>query len=207
MSSADIRVDELLQNPQLWRAKGINASAPSLPTGFDVLDERLPGGGWPTRGLIEILLDSPGSSELNVLMPLLRQLCGVENNWHAWIAPPYEIYPPALHACGISIERMLVVRTSQALWAMEQSLRSGACRIVIGWTNRARPQGLRRLQLAAEQSRSLGILFRHSRWRKESSPAVLRLLLEPIPAGLRVSIVKSRGGRGGQVVLQMVSNG
>ena len=199
MSRAD---PQLLEHPLLWRAKGANVSVEALRTGFDELDERLPGRGWPAQGLIEILLESPGIGELNLFMPLLRQLCGLDGGWHAWIAPPFEIYAPALSAGGVSVESMLIVKTAQASWAMEQALRCGACRIVFGWTNRARLQGLRRLQLAAEQSRSLGILFRHSSWRKEPSPAVLRLLLQPSAAGLCITVIKSRGGRGGRVVLQ-----
>ena len=50
-----------------------------------------------------------------------------------------------------------------ALWAMEQALRSGACSAVLGWAAPCELQALRRLQLAAEQSRCLAVLFRRQR--------------------------------------------
>src|SRR3974390_172058 len=53
MSSTNLCIEELLQSPLLWRAKGTDTSTATLRTGFAALDERLPGGGWPTQGLIE----------------------------------------------------------------------------------------------------------------------------------------------------------
>jgi hypothetical protein len=54
------------------------------------------------------------------------------------------------------------------------------------------------LQLAAEQGRALGVLYRSQRFAGEASPAMLRLLLEPRVSngkqGARVSLIKSRGG-------------
>jgi hypothetical protein len=58
---------------------------------------------------------------------------------------------------------------------------------------------LRRLKLAAEEGGSLGVLFRHPRCRDESSPAALRLLLEPRGHCLDVEILKSRGGSPGRI--------
>jgi cell division inhibitor SulA len=53
---------------------------------------------------------------------------------------------------------------------------------------------LRRLQLAAEAGESLGILFRSHTAEGESSPAALRLKLDPVPQGLAVRVLKRRGG-------------
>ena len=58
------------------------------------------------------------------------------------------------------------------------------------------PQALRRLQLAAEQSYSLAVLFRPLQAGLTPSPAVLRVALPGRESGgLQVRIVKSRGGR------------
>jgi hypothetical protein len=84
------------------------------------------------------------------------------DGWLAWISPPYQPYAPALAACGIDVERVLVVRAESALWAMEQALKSGACSAVLGWAAACGLQALRRLQLAAEQSRCLAVLFRRA---------------------------------------------
>ena len=87
-------------------------------------------------------------------------------------------------------------------WAMDQALRSEACSAVLGWANPRDPQALRRLQLAAEQSQSLAVLFRPLQAGLSSSPAVLRLaLFGDAQQGLQVRIVKSRGGRPATVSL------
>jgi hypothetical protein len=192
-------LDELLRHPALWRARepGEAAGRPGLPTGFAVLDRCLPGGGWPSRGLVEILADRTGIGELSLLLPALARLCagGQEGGWLAWISPPHPPYAPALAACGIDVSRVLVVRAPPAEWAMEQALRSGACSAVLGWAACRDRQSLRRLQLAAEQSDSLAVLFRRLRNGSEPSPAVLRIALTTGRDGLEARILKSRGGR------------
>ena len=192
-------LDRLLQHPALWRARERDGAtnATGLPTGYAALDRALPGGGWPSQGLIEILTDRTGIGEVSLLLPVLARLCsdGREGGWLAWIAPPHPPYAPALAACGIHVERVLVVRAPPAEWAMEQALRSGACSAVLGWAACRDRQSLRRLQLAAEQSRCLAVLFRRLADGREPSPAVLRIALEANGNGLEVRILKSRGGR------------
>jgi hypothetical protein len=200
-------IDELLRHPGLWRARDQGSSQPpGLPTGFSALDGCLPGGGWPRQGLIEILADRHGIGELSLLMPALAALCGEEREggWLAWVSPPYQPYAPALAARGIDVERVLVVRSGPPAWVMEQSLRSGSCSAVLGWVDVINPQSLRRLQLAAEQTCCLAVIFRWLRDRREPSPAVLRIALEAGQGGLRVRIEKSRGGRLVQLQLGLV---
>lgn len=88
---------------------------------------------------------------------------------------------------------------------MEQALRSGACSAVLGWAGCRDRQGLRRLQLAAEQSRCFAVLFRNLRAAREPSPAVLRIALEGTAEGLLARILKSRGGRAASVCLGWIS--
>jgi len=88
---------------------------------------------------------------------------------------------------------------------MEQALRSGACSAVLGWAACRDRQSLRRLQLAAEQSRCLAVLFRRLRDGSEPSPAVLRIALDGGRDGLEVRILKSRGGRAASVRLGWAS--
>jgi hypothetical protein len=198
-------LDHLLQHPALWRARerGESPGRAGLPTGYAALDRALPGGGWPSQGLIEILADRTGIGELSLLLPVLARLCGDEGEggWLACISPPHPPYAPALAACGIDVRRILVVRAPPAEWAMEQALRSGACSAVLGWAACRERQSLRRLQLAAEQSRCLAVLFRGLRDGREPSPAVLRIALEGTALGLTARILKSRGGRPASVQL------
>ena len=191
-------LDDLLQHPALWRAReqGGSAQPTGLPTGFSALDRCLPGNGWPRQGLIEILSNQLGIGELSLLMPVLASL-GAEQGggWLAWVSPPYQPYAPALAASGIDVQRVLVVRAQPAVWAMEQALHSGACSAALGWASPCKAQALRRLQLAAEQSQCLAVLFRRLDDEATPSPAVLRLALEAGRKGLVVRIIKSRGGR------------
>jgi hypothetical protein len=196
MCADDSRLDALLGNPGIWRAGnsgGVGAIV--LPTGFAALDKVLPGGGWPQQGLIELLIDRPGACELGLLLPVLAQR--QSESWLMLVAPPHEPYAPALAARGIDLQRLLVIRTTEVLWTMEQALHSTVCRVVLGWVSErqsARSQWLRRLQLAATQSGSLAVLCRPRHAAGESSPAMLRLELEPGAAGLNVRVLKSRGG-------------
>ena len=183
------------------------AGSTGLPTGYAALDRLLPGGGWPSQGLIEILTDRTGIGEVSLLLPVLARLCheGGEGSWLAWVAPPHPPHAPALAACGIRVERILVVRAPPAEWAMEQALRSGACSAVLGWAACRDRQSLRRLQLAAEQSRCLAVLFRGLAAGREPSPAVLRIALEGTSDGLEARVLKSRGGREARVQLGWIS--
>jgi cell division inhibitor SulA/protein ImuA len=194
----DKQLEELLTHPSVWRGRS-RAAIPTLPTGFAALDAGLPGGGWPRHGLIEILAPQPGSGELYLLLPAMAALSRLSPaRWCTWVSPPHEPFAPALEAHGVALERMLIVKTHLPLWAHEQALKSGACALALAWLPRASPRAIRRLQLAAEQGRALGVLYRSQHYASEASPAMLRLLLEPQVRGgrqgARVSLLKSRGG-------------
>ncbi len=176
------------------------------PTGFAALDAALPGGGWPRTGLIEVLIPCHGIGELQLFLPLLARLTHAQPaRWAGLIAPPLEPYAPAFAAEGVDLERLLVVRTSKSMWALEQALGSGACEIALAWTRRGASRELRRLALASEHGRTPGVLFRPARAASESSPATLRLVLEPQRWGLRVSLLKSRGGARGHIHIPLHS--
>jgi hypothetical protein len=192
-------LEALRRHPGVWRGVDSGAAFPTIPSGFRRLDERLPGRGWPLQTLVEVLLPASGVGELRLLLPLLRALSGEDagpRRWIAWAAPPHVPYAPALASAGLDPARMLIVRSppGQALWAMEQALRSGACAAALGWVDRAEDSALRRLKLAAEEGGSLGLLFRPAQRAVEHSPASLRLLLEPRDTALDIRILKSRGG-------------
>jgi hypothetical protein len=194
-------LESLLQHPAIWRGRS-TAQVSVVPTGFPALDEALPGGGWPSAGLVEILVSDLGVGELNVLLPALAALTRKDGaRWCAWVAPPFEPFAPALAAHGVVLERVFVARAGQPLWAFEQSLISGACEAVLAWAPRAPARDIRRLQLAAEKGRALGVLFRPCSVARESSNAVLRVIVEPTEQGSRITLLKSRGGHRGGVDL------
>jgi len=199
MSAAnDRQLQELLAHPSVWRGRS-RAAVETLPTGFAALDAGLPGGGWPRHGLVEILTPRPGVGEIYLLLPALAALSrATPARWCTWVSPPHQPFAPALEAHGAALDRMLMVNTHLPLWAHEQALRSGACGIALAWLPRASPRAIRRLQLAAEQGRALGVLYRSERFAHLASPAMLRVLLEPLNQdgrhGARLRLLKSRGG-------------
>lgn len=203
-SDADLPsgLEALLRHPAIWRGRSA-AQVDVVSSGFARLDVALPGGGWPRTGLIEILVEHLGSGELYVLLPALASLTRQQAaRWCAWIAPPFEPFAPALAAHGLALDRIFVARTENPLWAFEQSLASGACEAALAWVPRIPARDIRRLQLAAEKGRSLGVLFRPRAASRESSSAVLRAAVEPTEQGARITLLKSRGGSRDDIVLE-----
>ena len=197
---------DILADARVWRLKDASA-APARPvwsTGKSSLDARLPGGGWPTASLIEVLLDDTGLGEVQLFLPALveSQRTSGDIPWLVWIAPPHEPYAPALVQQGIELTRLLVVRpatATEALWAAEQALGSGVCAAVLLWLKGTDDRWLRRLKLAAEAGGALGVLFRPERHRFESSPASLRLLMTQGEHETHLDLLKVQGGRPGPV--------
>jgi len=208
----EVSLADILADARVWKLKDASA-APARPvwsTGKSSLDARLPGGGWPTASLIEVLLDETGLGEVQLFLPALvacqrsTTQGSSEAPWLVWIAPPHEPYAPALAQQGIELGRLLVVRPStatEALWAAEQALSSGVCAAVLLWLKGTDDRWLRRLKLAAEAGGSLCVLFRPERHRFESSPANLRLSLSRGEQEARVDLLKVQGGRPGPVDL------
>jgi hypothetical protein len=208
MPSDSSSLDHLLENPRIWRGRHAAHAASGIASGYERLDRHLPGGGWPPNALTEILVDRYGVGELRLLMPALARLSTggagtdvpdyAEPGWIAWVAPPFQPYPPALQQWGVDLSRMLIVRPkddSEMLWSAEQALSSGTCAAVLLWPKMLDDQAGRRLQLAAEKGNSWAIAFRPPAARTQPSAAALRIELQGDAGGTRVHILKSRGGR------------
>jgi hypothetical protein len=172
---------EILQRQTVWHGDAPSAgAAAAAATGYAALDAELPGGGWPT-GLVEVLHRANGAGELQIVLPALAALTGAGHRI-AWLAPPYLPYAPALKAAGVRLAQLTVVRAPgrlDALWAAEQALRSGAFHALLLWLPRASYPELRRLAVAAQAGPAFALAFRPPQAACESSPALLRLALEP----------------------------
>lgn len=198
-------LEKLLANPRVWRgqARAGDQGLPGLASGYEKLDQLLPGGGWPLNALTEILLEHYGTGELQLLMPALAHLSqlqgeAAEAGWITWVAPPFEPYPPALQQWGVNLSRVLIVRpkkSTEALWAAEQALSSGTCVAVLLWSDTLDDAASRRLQLAAEKGQSWAIAFRSMEALSQPSAAALRIRLSAGDKGTDLGILKSRGGR------------
>lgn len=156
-------IDALLKaNPALWRGGAMpHMESAAIPTGFEALDSILPAGGWPAAGIIEILHAQHGQGELSLLLPALAA-CS-QRGPVAIIAPPQPLYAPALAQAGVALDALVWLATSNdkdTAWALETALRSQACGLVIAWPGGLRPDAVRRLQVAAAEGRTLGVLMR-----------------------------------------------
>lgn len=80
-------------------------------------------------------------------------------------------------------------------WAIEQALRSGQVGAVLAWPGAAaRPEALRRMQLAAQSHEGPVFLLRALNAQTQPSPAPLRLVLQPAGGGdVSLQVVKRRG--------------
>lgn len=198
-------INHLLDStPLLWKGRMASQGQRALPSGHANLDACLPGGGWPLGAVTELISHAPGLGELSLLFPALANL-GRQGHWVILVDPPWIPYPASLQGRGMLLERLLLVQTRggrESLWACEQALRNGRGGAVLAWPESAGRlrllsfARLRRLQMAAESSSKLAFLFRPENSSHESSPAALRLQVEPgSRCGAFLHILKCRGNR------------
>ena len=194
----------ILARPDVWqaarRAGGVRGV---LPSGHAALDAALHQGGWPCAALSEFVAAGCGIGEMQLLAPALAR-CARGGRRLFFVGAPCLPYAPALHALGVRPERVLVLapRTpGDALWSVEQILRSGACGCLLAWLpawREADYAALRRLQIAAQATAGPAFLFRPPGTARALSPAALRVRLAPSAERLELEILKQRGGRAGQ---------
>ena len=197
---SDVNIEELLlSGASLWRASDIGKRSHN-GTGYVNLDNILPGGGWPKKGLVEIINQHYGVGELQLLIPLMRSIIK-QGKSILWVSPPHIVYAPALLQAGIDTERILVVDETasckNALWSIEKALRSKDCGLVLTWQTWLSFKVLRRLQIAAENGGTLGFIFK--RRDNKSSPSSMRLQIKNTMHGYHnfdealITVIKARG--------------
>ncbi|NCE87338.1 translesion DNA synthesis-associated protein ImuA [Pseudomonas sp. Q1] len=190
---AVVALDALFNGGRVWKGRPVAPSASVHPTGLARLDAVLPTGGWPESALSEILMAKEGIGELQLVLPTLARLSAAGERI-VLVAPPYTPYPHAWQNAGVDVRQLSVIRAEErdALWAVEQCLRSGSCGAVLCWPRKADDRALRRLQVAAETGQTLAFAWRALSEAVNASPAALRLAVEAAPAQVRV--LKCRGG-------------
>lgn len=195
--------------PGVWHADALGVGTQQTqPSGYALLDAQLPGGGWPTGALSEVLQPLPGLHEWQLVLPALAQATAARAGAVVAVAPPYEPFGPTLQARGLAAGRLCVVRpgvaAASALWAAEQALRCRDVLAVMAWLPRVQPAALRRLQLAAAQQQQLLWVFRPLDVAPQASPSLLRLKVQAqvsppagqeggVVPGMAVEILKRRG--------------
>ncbi len=165
-------------------------------TGFPSLDAALPGGGWPTQSLTEILAPQAPLCEWRLLAGALPAL--VEDGGQIlMVAPPQQPHAAGLAQRGIPPERLVWIQAktpAERLWATEQLLKSNHRGAVLAWLPQARADQIRRRQVHAQSCESPVFLFRPIAAEREASPAPLRLQVS-LGKGwdVNVRVLKRRG--------------
>lgn len=207
----DVAFEHLCEQLAVWKCGQMTSRAqPGLATGFPALDAALPGRGWPTSALLELLSDTIGIGELSLLLPAISRISSTKGV--VLIAPPFVPYAPAFVEAGVDLRRLLVIHQCSprdALASAELALRSGACGAVAVWesclfdrpTQSINYLALRRLHLAADRGNAMAILFRATHLARQPSPAVLRIKLAQNNGQLGLTLFKRRGLVGEQTVL------
>lgn len=189
----------LSQIPGVWRG-GVPLRVEAMPTGHAGLDALLPGSGFPLGALSEILHAHPGVGEMSLVLPMLARQTQAGSRV-ALVGPPHIPFAPAFDQAGLHLPRVIVAEPpagASAHWGVEQFLRSGVFACVVAWSGQTPEQELRRLQLAAEDTRSICVLMRPLSVELQPSPAALRLKLLRQASGLDVEVIKARGGSTGR---------
>ena len=184
----------LRETPNLWRGGEQGpVSREALDSGYESLNHILPGGGWPQRSVIEIVVDEWGSGELQVLLPLMADLSRRRSRL-SLVSPPYLPYAPALHNAGISLDRLVIIDSAISAddrwWCAEKILRHPECGLMLVWPQRPLASQVRRLQAAAESGNSTGVIFH--RGEPVDTPVSLRLKTCYDEGGISASLLKSR---------------
>ena len=177
-------------------------------TGLEAIDHLLPHGGF-ARGAVHELLAGEGQGlPLFVASVLARAAGRPSNGSFVWSDPQAMLYPPALAAAGIPLERLFLLRPkneADEIWAVAECLRCKGVAAIIASPRRLSRIEARRLQLAAEDGGGVGILLRRdagsahyaaaTRWLAISLPG------ERTVQRWRLELLHGHGGLVGKAVV------
>lgn len=228
---------ELPENEELWGLEALRerirllergtgrAACDGLLLGLAPLDAALPACGLPLAALHEI---APGRADWDdgpvtgFCLALLVRIAVRRPGPVLWLAAGGDLYAPGLAAFGFDPGRLIEGRArgdGEALWAMEEGLRSGALAAVVAEVAEFEATAARRLQLAAESGGVPAFLLRRwsrpgaaapiaaaTRWRVSAAPAASFALpdsgiAEPRPRW-QVELLRCRAGRPGNFLME-----
>ncbi|MEZ5816918.1 MAG: hypothetical protein R3D44_07540 [Hyphomicrobiaceae bacterium] len=176
------------------------ASPGAWTLGEAAFDANLPGGSLDRAGLIEMKPkehgDWPATLAFAACLAMRRRLAlgarGASSGPVLWCTTPHfraehgGLYGPGLVDLGLSPDHVIMVdapREAEALWVLEEALRSGSVSLAVGLLKEVDLTPSRRLGLAASAGQAPALLL-----TLPSNPpapsASLRLRLQRAPAGL-----------------------
>lgn len=215
--SCRIQVEALRQEIARLEGTAQRQQATWIPSGLAALNRILPGRGFCTGTLVEWLAAGEGAGATTLALMAASQACR-QGGGLVVVDGRGDFYPPAALRLGIEPARLIVVRTGNKAdhhWALDQALRCPGVAAVLAWPESVEGifdgRTFRRLQLAAEEGGSLGLLVRPQSVQGKPSWADVRLLVEPLPSTaahgrarrLRILLLRSRGGGGRHVEVEI----
>jgi len=178
-------------------------------TGLDALDHLAPQGAWPAGAVHELLCDRRGPSPTSVMLLLARAAWSVCGGAIVWCDPDRQLYPPALAAAGIDLQRLILLRprnSAEQIWALGECLRCRGVGATVATVAKLSRVEARRLQLAAERGGGVGVFRRIPGRHPDHYAAATRWRVQPIPGGpdtqrWSLELIHGHGGRIGKNVL------
>lgn len=132
-------------------------------------------------GLVEWLSDVKGAGSLS--LAVLASQPAVANDYWIFVDSRSQLHLAGLAALSLDLQRLILVRPQRsvdALWVVEQALRTRGVGAVVCEFERLSTTSFRRLQLAAETGGTLGILLRPERAQHQPSWSEYRILVRPL---------------------------
>jgi len=201
---------DLATKSLVWQFRKFVCPPHFRKTGYGLLDEILPGGGWPLHGLTEILAERVGMGALRLVLPAIAKVTSMKKKVIC-VDPPYVPYPSSLLSEGLDLSNFIVIEPSskfdstdcETLKIYEDVLKFENCSIALIWLSKMSFKDSRRLQLAALSGKTWGIIFRPMDAAALSSSSPLKIGLEVLSLNsgirnLKIRILKARGGFEGQ---------
>lgn len=182
----------------VWRGSELGQVGDTdvCPSGWPALDAELPGGGWPTRSICEVLTAQPSVLEWRLLAPALKAVVA-KGGQVVLVGPPRVPHLPGLVHEGLDERQLVWVQAdkpAERLWVTEQLIKADAAGAVLAWLPQARQDQLRRLQVCAAGCAGLVFLCRPAAARHEASAAPLRVQASvTLDWELDVEVFKRRG--------------
>ncbi len=158
---------------------------PTISCGCAALDRCLPDGGYAAGSVIEYLRAMPGCGASTLAFTAAAVAMRSTSGFVVIVDTQHNIYPPALASWGIDLEKLVLVRPQSdvdALWAVDQSLRTPAVAAVVADVERIDDRAARRMQLAAEQGGGLALLLRPASARRGPSWADVQWMVRSLPS-------------------------
>ncbi len=177
---------------QILSSKSLGTKyANGFHTGLTAVDHLLPNGLFGYGTIHEILAKPehplPLSFATILLQAAILQAGKSPSPRHAaivWSNPHATLYPPALATAGIPLRQLLLVRPqnpTEELWATSECLRCKGICAVLANPHTLSPIQARRLQLAAEEGKTVGFLLRKTGRESIHYAAATRWLVCPLP--------------------------